>query len=442
MLALSSSLHVLALVAPLAFAQEPPTFEPFSFVHIGDPQVGYGDGAYPGARRLKQLAEAVDATGADFGIVVGDMVQDRTGREQRLLREALDAFELPLYFIPGNHDVLDRETLAEYRSAYGDDYYAFVHKQCAFLALNSETLLEPFAPEETQAQTEWLSNEVRSLDTAVRHTFLVTHRPPFTHPDHEDVQDPVVRAARAAGARHILAGHLHATAEISASDDAFTIFTVGGTARVRDERGYGYRLFRVFEDRVEQEYIVVARPPNHWLARHGWSPRLFDPSLLHWTLTLVLGAAAWACGRAARRCTERAGWGLLAFLYGLLAVNLQLDLDEIGSAVFRGGLRALGMYGERRLLQGVVLAAGALSALVVAGVWSRRARRGGRYVWLAGVGLAVPLASFALHALSLHQVDALLYTFGRAGLYAIEASGASLSIFAAWRSVRSPRSQV
>ena len=248
-----------------------------------------------------------------------------------------------------------------------------------------------------------------------------------------------------AGSGTCSAGHLHQTVEIPASDGAYTTFVVGGTARILDERGWGYRVFDVGEDGVEQRYVEIDRPSSHWLVRYGWSPRIVDPSLSHWVLTIVFLLAARAAWRARRAMVARPDWDeedggppwrFIALAYGFLAFNLQLDFDEVFAAVGRSTVYGLGLGSDRRILQAGVLAVGGFAFLVTLFVLRRSLGTSGRRGWLAILGLSLPVGSFLLHMLSLHQTEVLMYVLGRYGLYLVEAAGAGLTI---WMAVRCRR---
>jgi len=74
----------------------------------------------------------------------------------------------------------------------------------------------------------------------------------------------------------VLSGHIHRTEEVSYR--GYTTFTVAGTGWAADRRGFGYRLFHVYEDRVEQEYIRLdAAPPSATQpARHSPATHAFS----------------------------------------------------------------------------------------------------------------------------------------------------------------------
>ena len=70
-----------------------------------------------------------------------------------------------------------------------------------------------------------------------------------------DARKRLLALAEKHGVKAILAGHLHKTCEIRAGQ--LTIYVVGGTARVDDKRGFGYRIFKVRKDGFDQEYVPL-----------------------------------------------------------------------------------------------------------------------------------------------------------------------------------------
>jgi hypothetical protein len=54
-----------------------------------------------------------------------------------------------------------------------------------------------------------------------------------------------------------LCGHEHTTSELPGK--GYTVYVAPGTARFRDDKGLGYRVFKVFADRIEQEAVPLAK---------------------------------------------------------------------------------------------------------------------------------------------------------------------------------------
>jgi 3',5'-cyclic AMP phosphodiesterase CpdA len=259
-------------------------FKPFTFLHFGDPQIGFGrDGIAADKQRfLAAIAQANEQKPA-FVYLAGDLVHDRTKAEYAAFDEALKAFRVPVKITPGNHDVVDPATLKGYRAKYGRDYYTFTHNNCDFLFVNS-MLLSTAAPwfkprdakftEEVGAQWKWLEAALAAARANDRtHVFLLTHVPPFLRSETEkasygnlppDARKRLLALARKHGVRAILVGHAHRTREIRAGK--VTIYITGGTARVSDKLGFGFRAFTVHADRIEQKFVPLksagaAAPP-------------------------------------------------------------------------------------------------------------------------------------------------------------------------------------
>jgi hypothetical protein len=107
-------------------------------------------------------------------------------------------------------------------------------------------------------------------------------------------------------------------------------------------------------------------------------------------------------------------WLVLALFFTMLVVVRMHDLEEVLREALREVLRARGLYGERRMLQGP-LVAGLLVASVSGCLWLAwrstrrlRGRRNQAVLVAIAAGLAMLLLS-ALRLVSLHAVDALLY---------------------------------
>jgi len=92
------------------------------------------------------------------------------------------------------------------------------------------------------------------------------HHPPFTATENEadsyynwplPVRQRLLALVRKFNVQHLLCGHTHTTTHVQPSDNAFNIYTVGGTARIFDQNGFGYRVFTIIGDTVSQEYVKL-----------------------------------------------------------------------------------------------------------------------------------------------------------------------------------------
>ena len=183
----------------------------FSFVQMSDPQIGFRDKS-PGYVHTDSLfAEAVrkvnsseyhgyisknPAPSADFVIITGDLVNDqRDALQDSIYRANRAKIEVPVYEIPGNHDIRPwtPENHSNYLALRGYDRFSFKHKGCAFIGIDSNCIVDSseedrggdvkISPSDKAAaaqaeaeQLEWLKEELRKARRC-RYTFVFTHCP-------------------------------------------------------------------------------------------------------------------------------------------------------------------------------------------------------------------------------------------------------------------------
>jgi 3',5'-cyclic AMP phosphodiesterase CpdA len=410
---------VLLLTLLLAGAQpaSADAFEPFEFALLGDPQIGYGIGAeYADARRFGLVVDDIVAQRIPVTVVAGDLVQDRSLWQHWAFQRVARGLPGRVLLLPGNHDVVDRASLQDWRNRHGADYHDAVYRNVAFVLLNSETARDDsLSGTEHEAQWAWLERTLAAHRTAGRtHIVLAMHRPPFVERENEGEQyanwPPAARArlltlARAHGVRWILAGHLHSTVTITAAD-GLTIVVGAGTSRVRDRSPVAWHRVRVSAEGLTFEQRVVAPTPAEPFAvpgLSGWTPRLFDPSLRHWTFTIAYASAGMIAWRVARRASAKPAyvWRWIALLLFAFGANMQLDLDELVTESGRIAAKLVGVYALRHVISaGTALAAAGGAILLFARSWTRARQE---HAALAALALLAPsLAWFCLSAISHH----------------------------------------
>ena len=230
-------------------------FAPFTFIQAGDPQIGGWTTIEDTKGRFVQLAHIANRLQPAVVVVVGDLVNDGPHeKELAAFDDGLKEFRVPVRLIPGNHD-----DIATYRRKYGADHYSFTVNNCEFVCINSSLLAglrhSDQERKEADEQWKWLEETLAAAREHGRtHVFLVMHHPPEMLTSAARL-DSIFRRY---GVGVILAGHIHRTSQITLR--GYTTFTVAGTGWAGDGKGFGYRLFHVFADRVEQEYIRLDSP--------------------------------------------------------------------------------------------------------------------------------------------------------------------------------------
>jgi predicted MPP superfamily phosphohydrolase len=167
----------------LAFAMTPlRTLNTFTFVHASDTHIS--PESAPRVRRLKAL---VDSLRPAFLLISGDLVRDalRTPESEArgyydLLQRELAAFTVPVYTVPGNHEIFGIERHRSlvspthslygrrfYRSVLGPDYYSFQYGGVHFMGLNTVDYEDLWYYGRVDSlQLAWMQRDVARLQTA------------------------------------------------------------------------------------------------------------------------------------------------------------------------------------------------------------------------------------------------------------------------------------
>jgi hypothetical protein len=206
-----------ALAAPLKIA---PT-QPFTFVQLSDSHIGFNKP--PNADARATFREAVAKVKAlpqqpDFIIHTGDVSQlsrdDEFDDADQILKEA----GVPVFFVPGEHDMLDPDGGKAFRDRFGkgskgDGWYSFDHRGVHFIALVNVADLKPGGMGNLGAeQIKWLKADLegRSSSTPI---VVFAHIPLWTvYADWgwgtDDATEALKLLARF-GSVTVLNGHIH-----------------------------------------------------------------------------------------------------------------------------------------------------------------------------------------------------------------------------------------
>ena len=115
------------------------------------------------------------------------------------------------------------------------------------------------------------------------------------------------------------------------------------------------------------------------------------------------GASFWAWSGAESR--ERRFWLATAILLILLGLNKELDLQNSLTLNARAMVRYLGLYEQRRLMQGGFLLLLGTAGLVTALALARWLRRSSSAAKTAATGILLLFAFVVLRAASFHHID-------------------------------------
>ena len=132
-----------------------------------------------------------------------------------------------------------------------------------------------------------------------------------------------------------------------------------------------------------------------------------DRTTFAWVVVLfyfvAAGAAFWAGGGPESR--ERYFWVATGILLVLLGLNKELDLQAVLTQQARAVVRHLGLYEERRLMQGAFLLSLTVAGLIAAFMLAAWLRKSSRPAKAAAVGIVLLLAFVVMRAASFHHID-------------------------------------
>jgi 3',5'-cyclic AMP phosphodiesterase CpdA len=215
-------------------------FEPFVFIHAGDTELGSPD-LKGTTERFALLAARANMIGPAFVLIAGDLLHDCDDEHLAAFEGVMKQFKMPVKVIRGNHDKGDF-----YKKHFGADQYVYTFRNCDFICLDSEEPLDP-----ATSQWKWLEASLKDARALERtHVFAAIHHP-------FDANSKIADLLSKGGVEAVLCGHLHTTKEIPMK--GFTVYVTPGTAKFRDGKGYAYRIFKVYKDRIEQELVPLEK---------------------------------------------------------------------------------------------------------------------------------------------------------------------------------------
>lgn len=228
------------------------------FVQISDPQLGFINESAdftPERENMERIAEAVNRLQPDFVVFSGDYVQWRTDEN------ALDGFKemhklfdenIPLYFVPGNHDVGDAtpEDVAAFVERYGHDRFVYEGANYTTIGYNS-CILKTIAEGEEE-KYEWMREALKKASERDLPIILVAHHPIFTESVDEDeagvnlpkaMRKKYLSLLKEYGADLVLSGHLHHC--VRAEWEGIRLATTGAAGRPLGEEGSGITIVTI-----------------------------------------------------------------------------------------------------------------------------------------------------------------------------------------------------
>lgn len=259
-------MKALLLAIALMLGHQNGPFEPFTFVQLSDPQIGFMDrsaGFTQSDSLFKAVVDATNALNPEFVIMTGDLVNAPDDAVQdSVYRVRLAELKAPVYTIPGNHDYMGftREKQADFIAKRGADRFAFKHHDCAFIGMDSNCIKDGVKDAEDE-QWAWLEKELAAAQGS-RYIFVFVHCPVIRESmdEREDNSNfnmeqrrRYVDLFKKYGVDVVFAGHTHQ--EYDATVEGIRFFTAGPVGNAIGHGKPGYTVVKVDENGVDATYV-------------------------------------------------------------------------------------------------------------------------------------------------------------------------------------------
>jgi hypothetical protein len=213
--------------------------EQFHFVVVSD-RTGGNRG-----RIFSQAMEQINLLQPAFVVSVGDLIQGYSkdpavlAKEWKELQGFTSKLQMPFFYVPGNHDIANPVESDVWKERFGRRYYHFVYKDVLFLAVCSD---DPNENKEngklSKEQVEYFQ-KVLAANANVRWTFVLVHKPVWTHTNLDSNGWLDLEKALAGRNYTVFAGHVHRYQKfVRQGMSYYQLATTGGGSKLRGLR-YG-----------------------------------------------------------------------------------------------------------------------------------------------------------------------------------------------------------
>ncbi|MCI0699563.1 MAG: metallophosphoesterase [Planctomycetia bacterium] len=203
----------------------------FQFAVVSDRTGGHRD------KIFSQAVARVNLLQPEFVMSVGDLIEGYTTKEETIKKEwdefdnYTKRFEMPFFYVPGNHDLTNKTMVTKWGERYGKRYYHFTYKNVLFLCLCSEN--PPDMGTIDKEQQEWVSRTLEA-NKDVRWTFVFLHKPIWTAKDLDKNGWGAVEKSLAGRKYNVFCGHVHRYQRFERNGmQYYQLATTGGGSKLR-----------------------------------------------------------------------------------------------------------------------------------------------------------------------------------------------------------------
>lgn len=203
-----------------------------------------------GGNRGKIFTKAVERLNLlqpEFVLSVGDLINGYTTKPEQIESEWKEfngmtaKFDMPFFYVPGNHDLTNKALHDDWRARFGRKFYHFTYKNVLFFAVNSEDQDATEPDEKKQykasfvsaAQTEYFK-KVLAETKDVRWVMVFVHKPLWTEKDLDKNGWAAFEKAMEGRTYTVFCGHVHRFQKFTRNGmNYYQLATTGGGSKLR-----------------------------------------------------------------------------------------------------------------------------------------------------------------------------------------------------------------
>jgi hypothetical protein len=201
----------------------------FQFVIVTDRTGGHREKIF--SRAIQQI----NLLQPEFVMSVGDLIEgyskkaERVDAEWKEFQGYTSKFEMPFFYVPGNHDLTNPMQVENWGGRFGRKYYHFVYRDVLFLAVNSEDPVSTISEEQRTYFEKALAENPHA-----RWVMVFLHKPLWTEKDSGKNGWAGMEKLLAGRNYTVFCGHVHRYQKFVRNGmNYYQLATTGGGSRLR-----------------------------------------------------------------------------------------------------------------------------------------------------------------------------------------------------------------
>lgn len=246
----------------------------FSFAHVTDTHFGC-EKKYNPLDRNRKIVKAINRLPMDIACVVhgGDVFSDCIEKpdDRNRALDVLGEIERPLYYLPGNHDVLNiggqtrrERTAGLFAEHFGPLASRHEHHGVVFLTLFTEPIVKGYQLPDYDPM-DWLEKELKRAGN--KPVLVFHHRPCVLDFYHNKMHDPWTKKKRSrwvkllnsANVRGVIGGHFHRAEQHWL--DSVPMFVTSSVAGFWGRQAC-FRIYTYERGKLSQRTVYIESPNN------------------------------------------------------------------------------------------------------------------------------------------------------------------------------------